>query len=293
MITLYDYELSGNCYKLRLFMSILGIKYETRSVDFYPGREHKSEWFLKINPLGQLPVLQDDDLVLRDAQAILVYLAERYDHSRLWYPRDKPATLGRIAMWLAFRRFNHRDSLCGAAARRLVLRSRYRRRARRSASALPHPRRASVVRRARGPELHRDPRPPDHRRHRLFPLHHAVGGRRYFAAGLSCYPSLGRSFQAHARLHRDVGHLSHIRGKAVDPSDAPFPSSMTHAGSLPISSKLMTRVRFPSPATVVPLFAAPVGATGAKPHLIAEGQAYLQPGPHLVPELRQPHRSVR
>ena len=102
MITLYDYELSGNCYKLRLLMSILGVKYETRSIDFYPGREHKSEWFLKINPLGQLPVLQDDDLVLRDAQAILVYLAARYDHSRLWYPLDNPATLGRIAMWLAF-----------------------------------------------------------------------------------------------------------------------------------------------------------------------------------------------
>lgn len=47
-------------------------------------------------------MLQDDDLVLRDAQAILVYLAERYDHSRLWYPRDNPATLGRVAMWLAF-----------------------------------------------------------------------------------------------------------------------------------------------------------------------------------------------
>ena len=47
MITLYDYELSGNCYKLRLFMNMLGVKHETKSVDFYPGREHKSEWFLK------------------------------------------------------------------------------------------------------------------------------------------------------------------------------------------------------------------------------------------------------
>ena len=102
MITLYDYELSGNCYKLRLFMNMLGVKHETKSVDFYPGREHKSEWFLKLNPLGQLPVLKDDDLVLRDAQAILVYLASRYDGSGRWYPRDDAAALGRISMWLSF-----------------------------------------------------------------------------------------------------------------------------------------------------------------------------------------------
>ncbi len=102
MITLYDYELSGNCYKLRLLMSILGLKYKTVPVDFYPGREHKSNWFLKLNPLGQLPVLEDDDLVLRDAQAILVYLAAKYDRENSWYPRDDARLLGEISQWLAF-----------------------------------------------------------------------------------------------------------------------------------------------------------------------------------------------
>jgi glutathione S-transferase len=72
VIKLYDYPLSGNCYKLRLLMHMLNLDYETRPVDFYPGREHKSEWFLALNPLGQLPVLQDGELVLRDAQAILL-----------------------------------------------------------------------------------------------------------------------------------------------------------------------------------------------------------------------------
>ena len=102
MITLYDFELSGNCYKLRLLMNILGVKYESHDVDFYPGRQHKAGWFLKINPLGQLPVLVDDGLALRDAQAILVYLASRYDPSGRWYPRDDAAVLGQIAMWLSF-----------------------------------------------------------------------------------------------------------------------------------------------------------------------------------------------
>lgn len=102
MIELYDYELSGNCYKLRLFMNVLGVAYEKRAVDFYPGREHKSEWFLAINPLGQLPVLVDAGVVLRDAQAILVYLATRYDASGLWYPTADPARLGEVTQWLSF-----------------------------------------------------------------------------------------------------------------------------------------------------------------------------------------------
>ena len=102
MITLYDYELSGNCYKVRLLLSMLGVKYTSRLVDFYPGREHKSEAFLKINPLGQLPVIDDYGYVLRDAQAILVYLAAKYDGSGKWYPTGDAQTLGNIAQWLAF-----------------------------------------------------------------------------------------------------------------------------------------------------------------------------------------------
>lgn len=102
MIKLYDYELSGNCYKIRLLMSILGVDYISVAVDFYPGREHKSDWFLKINPLGQLPVIDDDGFVLRDAQAILVYIASKYDQTGAWYPRDEPALLGEISQWLAF-----------------------------------------------------------------------------------------------------------------------------------------------------------------------------------------------
>ena len=102
MIKLYDFELSGNCYKVRLMLSILGLPHETENVEFFPGRQHKSEAFLRINPLGQLPAVQDGDLMLRDAQAILVSLASRYDPSRRWYPTGEPETMGRIAMWLAF-----------------------------------------------------------------------------------------------------------------------------------------------------------------------------------------------
>jgi len=101
MMKLHDYELSGSCYKVRLLLSMLDLPYERLPLDFYPGREHRQPDFLDVNPLGQLPVLDDGELRLRDAQAILLYLAVRYDRDGVWFPRDA-ATQGRIAMWLAF-----------------------------------------------------------------------------------------------------------------------------------------------------------------------------------------------
>lgn len=101
LIKLYDYELSGNCFKVRQLLAWLGLDYERLAVDFYPGREHKSAAFLEhVNPLGQIPVIDDDGFLLRDAQAILVYLASRYDTSRRWYPDDAQQR-GQITAWLA------------------------------------------------------------------------------------------------------------------------------------------------------------------------------------------------
>lgn len=100
-IALYDFLSSASCYKVRHLLSILGLDYEQRLVDYFPGQRHKEPDFLELNPLGQLPVLVDGDLVLRDSQAILVYLASRYDTGGTWYP-DDPAVRGRVAMWLAF-----------------------------------------------------------------------------------------------------------------------------------------------------------------------------------------------
>jgi glutathione S-transferase len=102
MITLYDYELSGNCYKVRLLLHLLQVGFARREIDFHPGREHQSPWFLALNPLGQLPVLDDDGWILRDAQAILVYLAGRYDPTQRWCPRDDAAGLATLVSWLSF-----------------------------------------------------------------------------------------------------------------------------------------------------------------------------------------------
>lgn len=102
MITLYNWDLSVNCYKQRLMMSILGVEYESVPIDFFPGWEHKSPEFKKINPLGHIPVIVDDGFMLRDAHAILVYLAARYDPTGQWYPTGDPELLGETAQWMLF-----------------------------------------------------------------------------------------------------------------------------------------------------------------------------------------------
>ena len=102
MIKLYDYLLSVNCYKQRLLLSILDVPYETVDVDFYPGWEHKGTDFKKINPLGHIPVIDDDGFVLWDAHAILIYLASNYDPAGTWYPTRDPRRLGEVASWLLF-----------------------------------------------------------------------------------------------------------------------------------------------------------------------------------------------
>lgn len=100
MLTLYDYPLSGNCYKVRLLMSILGIPHKRVAVDFFPGREHKRPEFLAVNPAGTLPVLTDDNLVLTDSAAMLVYLAQEFAPRSSWFPTTSAVQTADCVAWL-------------------------------------------------------------------------------------------------------------------------------------------------------------------------------------------------
>ena len=95
---LYDLELSGNCYKVRLFAALAKIPLELVPVDFMGG-EHKRPPLTDLNPWGELPILEDDKVVLRDSQAILVYLATQYGNEN-WLPRDASG-LGEVMQWLS------------------------------------------------------------------------------------------------------------------------------------------------------------------------------------------------
>lgn len=98
MITLYGHELSGNVYKVRLFLELLGAEYEFVQIDLMKG-EHKQPAYLAINPFGQVPALVDDGETVLDAQAILVYLAQKYG-GETWLPTDA-ISLSKIVRWLS------------------------------------------------------------------------------------------------------------------------------------------------------------------------------------------------
>lgn len=99
MITLYDLAPSGNCHKVRLLLSLLGVHYHSCPVNLMDS-EHKSVQFLHMNPFGQVPVLVDGDVILRDSQAILVYLAKQYgDHG--WLATNDPKAMAQVMAWLS------------------------------------------------------------------------------------------------------------------------------------------------------------------------------------------------
>lgn len=96
---LYHAELSGNSHKVRLMLSLLGLAHDRILVNV-AAREHKSAGFLQLNPLGQVPVLVDGDTVIRDSQAILVYLA-RKDGREDWLPLEAEP-MAKVMQWLSF-----------------------------------------------------------------------------------------------------------------------------------------------------------------------------------------------
>ncbi|GAA6130037.1 glutathione S-transferase family protein [Halopseudomonas sabulinigri] len=108
---LYDLEPSGNCYKVRLLAALSNIELDLVAVDFANG-EHKQPPLSDLNPLCQLPILHDGDLVLRDSQAILVYLAGQYG-GLAWWPAHAQGQ-AEIMQWLSFAGNEVEHSLCAA-----------------------------------------------------------------------------------------------------------------------------------------------------------------------------------
>ena len=98
MIKLYSFPPSANPYKVRLFLSMLGLDYETETVNLMEGA-HKTPEFLALNPFGQVPVLVDGDDTICDAQACLVYLSRKYG-SEDWVPRDAVSAAA-VAEWMS------------------------------------------------------------------------------------------------------------------------------------------------------------------------------------------------
>ena len=98
-LKLYEFELSGNSYKVRLFLSLLGVPFTAERVDLFQGAGQQPE-YLAISAMGQVPALVDGEEALRDSQAILFYLARTRGNGR-WLADDALGQARTIA-WLSF-----------------------------------------------------------------------------------------------------------------------------------------------------------------------------------------------
>ncbi len=111
---LYDLDLSGNCYRVRLLLSLLGLEHELVTVNLMKG-EHREPSFLKLNPRGQVPTLEDEGTVVWDSMAILVYLARKYGDEK-WLPVSAKE-MAEVMQWLAVM---ENETLYGLAKARLI-----------------------------------------------------------------------------------------------------------------------------------------------------------------------------
>jgi|SRR5215469_718216 len=100
MLTLHDYQPSLNGWKIRVLLALLRTPYRTREVALFQN-ESRSEAFLKLNPIGAVPVLElEDGRSIAESSAILMYLA---DGTR-FLPGDRYAR-AKVVQWLSFEQY--------------------------------------------------------------------------------------------------------------------------------------------------------------------------------------------
>ncbi|AUS99945.1 glutathione S-transferase [Nostoc sp. CENA543] len=101
-LRLYDFLLSGNCYKVRLLLTQMGILFERVEVNILKGESRTAE-FLSKNPNGKVPVLElAPEKYLAESNAILLYLSENTEF--LPYDRYLKA---QVMQWLFFEQYSH------------------------------------------------------------------------------------------------------------------------------------------------------------------------------------------
>lgn len=98
-IRLHRFALSGHAHRAELMLSLLGLPYQAIDVDLLKG-EQRTAPFLARNAFGQVPVIEDGEEIVADSNAILVYLATRYDPQGRWLPRDA-RTAAEVQRWFS------------------------------------------------------------------------------------------------------------------------------------------------------------------------------------------------
>ncbi|KMM83213.1 glutathione S-transferase [Pseudomonas taetrolens] len=102
MLKVYGDYNSGNCYKIKLMLHLLGLEYEWQPVDILKGETQTPE-FLAKNPNGKVPVVElEDGTCLWESNAILNYLA---DGSEFLPSEARLRT--QVLQWQFFEQYSH------------------------------------------------------------------------------------------------------------------------------------------------------------------------------------------
>jgi glutathione S-transferase len=103
---LYDSPVSGNCYKVRLLLSHLGLPFDRQYVDV-ADRSNRPELLGGKNPALRVPTLiLDDGRPLAESGAILWYFA---DGTR-FVPEDRYER-AQVLQWMFFEQYDHEPSI--------------------------------------------------------------------------------------------------------------------------------------------------------------------------------------
>lgn len=94
MLTLYDADRCPFCARARIVLAEKGVEYETVTIDL----SDRPDWLYEKNPLGKVPVLEEDSFVLPESDVIMEYLEERYPEPAL-LPSD-PAARARVRLMI-------------------------------------------------------------------------------------------------------------------------------------------------------------------------------------------------
>jgi glutathione S-transferase len=106
---LYDSQVSGNCYKVRLLLAHLGIEYERQEMSVID-RSNRAEVIGELNPGLRVPTLVlDDGRALAESNAIMWYFADGTA-----YLPDDPYERAQVLQWCFFEQYSHEPNIAVA-----------------------------------------------------------------------------------------------------------------------------------------------------------------------------------
>lgn len=95
---LYFHPISGHAHRARLFLALIGADVDIVEVNLAKGK-HKSPEYLQLDRFGQVPLLEDDGVIVADSNAIMIYAAKKFGRTD-WLPEDARGA-ARVQRWLS------------------------------------------------------------------------------------------------------------------------------------------------------------------------------------------------